>query len=90
MQGDEKLFGFGWKLLNLLFSDPQENLQSVDLFFVDFWDYTGQNDSQKNQKNNPNNKHDHLIVYVLLDQWQDLHFSQFNLVIHFVSGDIAV
>lgn len=90
MERDKELFGFGGEFLDLLFSDAQEYLKSVDFFLIDFRNNTSQNKTQQKQCYNPCHKHNNLRLHIVRNKFQYLLLSLLGSGIHGLTCDISV
>jgi hypothetical protein len=54
--------------LDLLFSDAEEDLESVDFFLVDFGNDASQNKAEEDEENNASDKHDNLGFHIVCDK----------------------
>lgn len=65
---DEELFCFGGEFLDLLLSDAEEDLESVDFFLVDFGNDAGQDKAEEDEGNDASDKHDNLGFHIVGDK----------------------
>jgi hypothetical protein len=74
----------------LLFSDAEEDLESVDFFLVDFGNDAGQDKAEEDEKSNASDKHDNLGFHIVCDKLKDLCLPLINFSIHIIPGDISI